>query len=196
MQRIHFHQQGVILPVALVALLVIMIASVGLIRSTDTSTQVAGNLAFKQDAANQGERAALVVQDLFASGALSTIASREADLVASNYYATIQPSHQTGLPAVLMDLDQFDGLFATNNIVDANSQITVRYLVERLCYSVGDVTTSNCVTSTLNSDLGGDAMNLGNQGKASGSDSPVYRLSIRVTGPLNTNAFLQREYSF
>lgn len=190
------HQQGVILPVALVALLVIMIASVGLIRSTDTSSQVAGNLAFKQDAANQGERAALLVQNLFDTGALSNTTNRETDQIANNYYASIQTSHQTGLPNVLMDTSQFDSLFGANNIVDTASQITVRYVVERMCYSDGTVTISNCVTSTLNSDVGGDAMNLGNQGKAIGSDSPIYRLSIRVTGPLNTNAFMQREYSF
>lgn len=196
MHSISTHQQGIILPVALVALLVIMIASVGLIRSTDTTSQVAGKLAFKQDAANQGERAALVVQNLFETGALSNTANRDTDQIASNYYASIQASHQTGLPSVLMDTSQFDGLFGANNIVDATSQITVRYLVERLCYSDGTVTITNCVTSTLNSDVGGDAMNLGNQGKATGSDSPIYRLSIRVTGPLNTNAFIQREYSF
>lgn len=189
-------QQGVILPLAMVALLVMMIASIGLIRSTDTSLQLTGKLAFKQDAVNQVERAVLTMQDLFETGALSNLSDREADHAASNYYASIQPSHQTGLPAVLMDADQFDGLFSGNNIVDNEAKITVRYLIERLCFSDGKVTIAKCATSALSSDTGGDALNLGNQGKAFGSDKPVYRLSVRVTGPLNTNAFMQSEYSF
>jgi len=189
-------QQGIILPIALVALLVIMIASVGLIRSTDTSTQVAGKLAFKQDATNQGERAALAVQEMFETGALRNVADRTTNQFSSNYYASIQPSHQTGLPNVLMDTSQFDSLFGANNIIDASTKMTVRYLIERLCYRDGDVTVSGCLTSTMNSDVGGDALNLGNQGKAVVNENPVYRLSIRVTGPMNTNAFMQREYAF
>ncbi len=189
-------QQGLILPVALIALLVIMIASVGLIRSTDTSQQVAGKLAFKQDAVNQAERASVKVKALFESGALSTLADREQDQLAQNYYASLQQTHSSGLPEILLDTSQFDSAFGSNNITDSSSQITVRYIVERLCFSAGAVTISNCMTSTLNSDTGGDAINLGNQGKATGSDNPIYRLSVRVTGPLNTNAFMQSEYSF
>ncbi len=189
-------QQGLILPIALLALLVIMIASVGLIRSTDTSQQVAGKLAFKQDAVNQAERASLKVQALFESGVLSTLADREQDLLPQNYYASLQQAHTSGLPAILMDTSLFDSAFGSNNITDSSSQITVRYIVERLCFSAGAVTISNCMTSTLNSDTGGDAINLGNQGKATASDNPIYRLSVRVTGPLNTNAFMQSEYSF
>ncbi|OYZ08643.1 MAG: hypothetical protein B7Y32_02005, partial [Methylophilales bacterium 16-45-7] len=41
-------QQGLVLFVALMALVVMSLASVALIRSVDTSSQITGNLAFKQ----------------------------------------------------------------------------------------------------------------------------------------------------
>lgn len=187
---------GFILPVALVALLVIMIASVGLIRSTDTSLQVSGKLAFKQDAVNQAERATEKVKALFETGALTNVVDREQDQLAQNYYASIQVRQANGLPDILLDTSAFDGLFSANNIVDSSSQITVRYVIERLCFAAGEVTLTNCITSTLNSDIGGDAQSLGNQGKVLGIETPVYRISVRVTGPLNTNAFMQSEFSY
>jgi len=188
-------QRGIILPIAMLAVLVMLIASIGLIRSTDTSVQVAGKLAFKQDATNQAERARLKVKTLFESGALSSATDRESDQLAQNYYASIQPSHDTGLPNILMDKSTYDSQFSSN-IADTSAQITVRYIIERLCYDDGAVSITNCITSSLNADIGGDAINLGNQGKAQGSDTPVYRLSVRVTGPQNTNAFMQSEYAY
>ena len=48
-------QRGVVLFFALVALVAIMLAAVALIRSVDTSTIIAGNLAFKQAATTSGD---------------------------------------------------------------------------------------------------------------------------------------------
>lgn len=48
-------QQGVVLFFALVALLAMSLAAVALIRSVDTSTLIAGNLAFKQAATRSGD---------------------------------------------------------------------------------------------------------------------------------------------
>jgi type IV pilus assembly protein PilX len=48
-------QRGVVLFFALVALVIMSLAAVALIRSVDTSTMIAGNLAFKQAAASSGD---------------------------------------------------------------------------------------------------------------------------------------------
>ena len=45
-----FKQQGVVLFIALVALVVMSLAAVALIRSVDTNTLIGGNLSFKQAA--------------------------------------------------------------------------------------------------------------------------------------------------
>jgi len=49
-------QRGVVLFFALVSLVAIMLAAVALIRSVDTSTLIAGNLAFRQAATASGDR--------------------------------------------------------------------------------------------------------------------------------------------
>jgi type IV pilus assembly protein PilX len=158
--KVRHSQQGVVLPITLIALLLLMIASVALIRSTETNLLVSGNLAFKRD------------------------------VIANNYYATIQPTNESGIPTILLDIDNFDGNFSANNIVDEDAQITIRYLIDRMCLSTGKVTISKCARATQNTDIGGDANNLA-LGKASGNDTPVYRVSIRATGPRNTEAFFQ-----
>lgn len=183
-------QHGVVLPITLIALLLLMIASVALIRSTETNLLVSGNLAFKRDVVNQAERAVPAVKTIFESGALSDFKDREEDLISSNYYATTQTTNDSGIPTALLDIATFDGLFSSNNIVDADTQITIRYLIDRMCLSTGEVTVSKCSRATQNTDIGGDAINL-SFGKASGNDTPVYRVSIRATGPRNTEAFFQ-----
>jgi Tfp pilus assembly protein PilX len=48
-------QRGVVLFFTLIALVVMSLAAVALIRSVDTSTMIAGNLAFKQSATTSGD---------------------------------------------------------------------------------------------------------------------------------------------
>ncbi len=48
-------QRGVVLFIALIALVAMSLAAVALIRSVDTSTLIAGNLAFKQTATSSGD---------------------------------------------------------------------------------------------------------------------------------------------
>jgi len=49
-------QRGVVLFVALIALVVMSLAAVALIRSVDTATIIAGNLAFRQSATTSSDR--------------------------------------------------------------------------------------------------------------------------------------------
>ncbi len=193
--NIHKRQQGVILPITLIALLVLMIASVALIRSTETNLLIAGNLGFKRDLINQAERTAPTIKTLFETGALQDQALRLDDALDQNYLASMQASNQSGIPNTLLDVAGFDSQYSSNNIVDTDAQVTIRYLIDRMCLSTGAVTVTKCVTSASGSDTGGDAMNLSGSGKATGNDLPVYRLSIRITGPRNTEAFLQSTFS-
>lgn len=183
-------QQGVVLPITLIALLILLISSVALIRSTDTNLLVSGNLAFRRDIVNQAERAMPTIQALFTSGLLADLNKRQDNQLASNYFATRQASNNNGIPTQLLNIATFDSSFSANNIVDIDTDVTIRYLIDRMCLSTGEVTVSKCTIATQNTDIGGDANNLG-LGKAHGNDTPVYRVSIRATGPHNTEAFFQ-----
>lgn len=189
-------QAGVVLPITLISLMIMLIASVALIRSTDNSLLVAGHVSFKRDIINQAERAMPGIKTQFLTGTLNKISAREGDIKASNYYASIQPSNTNGIPTVLLNTSTFDGLFASNNIVDSSAGITIRYLIDRMCIKTGEVDIANCATVSSTTDVGGDASHLGNEGKASGVDVPVYRISIRVSGPRNTEAFIQSTFSY
>lgn len=188
-------QQGVVMFMTLICLVILLVSSVALIRSTDTNALVAGNLSFKRDIVNQAERAMPMVRDMFLTGILSSSTVRENDVLAQgNYYASIQPTNANGVPNVLLNTATFDTTFPNNNIVDTSAQVTIRYVVDRMCLSAGPVTPTSCSLSRSTTDIGGDALLLP-KGKVTGVDTPIYRISLRVVGPKNTEVFLQSTFT-
>jgi type IV pilus assembly protein PilX len=92
-------QQGVVLFIALIAMVVLSLAGVALIRAVDTTGSVAGNIAFREasiPAVNLAiERA---VDALY----VSKLINQEQDDVAHRYFAKLQAGEKpNGLPAVL-----------------------------------------------------------------------------------------------
>ncbi|MDI1360751.1 hypothetical protein [Methylotenera sp.] len=186
-------QSGVVLFITLVALVIMLIASVALIRSTDTNLLIAGSLAYKRDVVNQAERSLPVIRARFEAGALSSSAAKETDSLANNYYATIQASNAKGIPNILLDTDGFDTTFPNNNITNAAAGITIRYVIDRMCLATGAVSTGKCTVSKAGTD---DGCNVGTcETKLPGPDMPVYRISIRATGPKNTESFIQSTFT-
>ena len=82
-------QRGVVLLFALVALVVMLIAAVALVRSFNTSLFTAGNIAFKRDLLNQGERVVPVVLAQMTSGVLAAPVARSVNVPGNNYSATM-----------------------------------------------------------------------------------------------------------
>ncbi|MDP2229727.1 hypothetical protein [Methylotenera sp.] len=187
-------QSGVVLFITLVALVIMLIASVALIRSTDTNLLISGSLAFKRDVVNQAERSMPSIRTKFTSGVLSTSASKQVNsIVNDNYYATIQPSSALGIPNVLLNTTTFDVAMPNNNITYAGGGITIRYVIDRMCLATGEISPSNCTISKAGTDLGGGKKQI--LGKLSGEDGVVYRISLRATGPKNTEAFMQSTFT-
>ncbi len=187
-------QQGVVLIFALIVLLILAIGAVALLRSVNSSLLSAGNLAFHRDLVNQGEQAVSVVMTEFKTGGppLSG-APTTADFPAANYKSTVLPTNAQGVPLALLDDTAFLGVgSAANDIVPtANSQVTIRYVIDRLCTNTGTAGSPNCVQST-GLPTGGTA----NRNTAVAPPSAtVYRVSVRVTGPRNTQAFLQTTFT-
>lgn len=181
-------QTGIVLIVTLMAMVIMLLASVALIRSTDANLLIAGNMAFKRDLINQGERAIPQIKTLFDTGALKTSSSRNADDPNSNYYATIQPSNKSGVPNVLFTVSGSHDITPTDS-----SGVVIRYVIDRMCLSSGVVDVSRCTVAGSTTDLNAGSSNNGQ--KTSGIDYPVYRITLRVTGPRNTVAYLQTTYS-
>ncbi len=93
--------------IALLVMVALSLAGIALIRSADTATIVAGNLAFKQAAASAVDRSIeQAIEALFdpvADPALSNpvIADKKADLLAQNYFACVQDDAGGCLPPTL-----------------------------------------------------------------------------------------------
>ena len=213
-------QRGVVLLFSLIALVVLLIAAAALMRSFNTSLSMSGNIAFKRDLQNQGERAMDKALAAFrAGGALAGDAARAADLASSNYSATILPTNVQGIPVAL----QSDAAFlakgvATNDITAASEPslqdqgVTIRYIIDRISTSAGSCSAlgpSACLMANNTTPAGGSASKLqsptrtlltGAAAAAAGAapvttGTPVYRLTVRVNGPRDTQAFFQSTFT-
>ena len=198
-------QRGVVLIFALLVLLIMAIGAVAILRSVNSSLLSSGNLAFHRDLVNQAEQAVSSVMTEFKITGLPlgggpTTTNTTASLQAANYSATTLPTNAQGVPLALLDNAAF-ALVATpglapagNDIAGRTSDVTIRYIIDRLCTATPPTviaTSTTCVQST-GLPTGGTA----NRNTAVAPPSAtVYRISVRVDGPRNTQAFLQTTFT-
>lgn len=203
-------QRGVVLLFSLITLVVLLIAAVALVRSFSNSMFTAGNIAFKRDLQNQGERVIPGILNTFTTGALSTAAARGAHLQSANYRAFTLESNAQGVPNVLLDDAAFGAVANSANDVTvtdstgASQQVTIRYVVDRICDQLGADSTlgaGRCMLIDTNIPQGGSSSDWqraeisGVGGAGAVPQQIVYRISVRVTGPRNTQAFFQSTFS-
>lgn len=193
-------QCGVVLFIALIALVVMSLAAVALIRSVDTNTIIAGNLAFRQSAttsADSGFESAIAWLSTNPAG-LDTDSAANAAL---GYYATAALSPTT------TDIiwNDTDSKLATGLGIAAGTDAsgnTIRYVIQRMCRYAGTPTavviagtppTGGCL-------FGAPVAGTSSQGVKSATqagaitkvgDSLMYRITARVTGPQNTISYIQ-----
>ncbi|SEK13956.1 MULTISPECIES: hypothetical protein [unclassified Variovorax] len=197
-------QRGVVLLFCLIVLVILLIGGVALVRSMHTSLAGAGNLAFRRDLASQGEQAASNVLSAFKSGTLKTATLSAASVPAANYSAVELVADTQGIPLVLLaggstpsGADFTGAAFSPGaaDLAGATADISIRYVIDRLCRAAGTATTGTCVYApSSNTVTGGSSQLPASQRPASGI-SPVYRLSVRVTGARATQVFLQTSFT-
>lgn len=194
--------RGAVLLFAMIALVILLIGTVALMRSMNTSMFTAGNFAFKRDLTNQGERAMTTVLALVQSGALGTDATRQANATASNYSAAILPTNDQGIPLALLDDTAFGATgVSSNDITLADMGITVRYVVDRLCAAAGPATQDSCTLAGNLLPAGSSSSELlraedgSSGGVGAAAPQVVYRVSIRVDGPRRTQSFFQSTFT-
>jgi type IV pilus assembly protein PilX len=190
----YLKQQGVVLFFALVALVVMSLAAVALIRSVDTSTLIAGNLASKQSATTSADMGMETAINWMASQA--NLATLNADIATSGYYST-----QAANPVTGFNWDANDSLPATSTATGADvivngtdgSGNTIRYVIQRMCSAVGAPSAANCLFGppgvNTNSSAVMDATRAG--ANVAPDPSPIYRITARVIGVKNTVSYIQ-----
>jgi len=166
-------QQGVVLVIALIALVAISLAGVALMRSVDTSNVVSGNIAFNE--------AAIQVADVGAELALTELNS-QAFVGKAYYYPQLS---QGALPTTWSASKPVPLPGETAN----TASYAVVYMIERMCSDSQAATFGNCKSANLTAingvDSNGNTVAIGWHGQL------FYRITVRVTGPRNTRATSQ-----
>lgn len=187
-------QRGAVLFIALIAMVAIMLAAVALMRSVDTNTVIAGNLAFKQAAtaaANGGlERAIGWMQgvnskylDVGVDPFLDSSHPFNNDNPAAGYYSSMDATLDMTAASTWTDDKSASGG------TDGNGN-TIRYIIQRMCRDPNQVLSeSNCMFSDVTSDT--DSHNTGQPFPKKGGKHPLNRVTVRVTGTRNTVSYIQ-----
>lgn len=192
-------QHGVVLFIALIVLVAMTLAGIGLMRSVYTSNRIAGNLAFQQSATQSADAGVeTAVAWLEDQSAVVPVAPNlpplfnNIDRVAVGdvgYFASRQN------PGANQTWEQFWTVLPANRVntlpADAAGN-TVSYVIQRLCNAVGDPTTGIGCEASPDTASGG-------QGNSKGPGLPglkvptqrYYRITVRVAGPRNTVSFVQ-----
>jgi Tfp pilus assembly protein PilX len=176
-------QAGVVLFIALIALIVMSLAAVALIRSVDTNTMIAGNLSFKQSAlisADSGVETAL--------GWLKNQSALDGNLNAQGYYATSADDAKTLA-------DSSNAKLATGSNINAGldrSGNTIQYIIQRMCKNTGAADTSHCLYGPAGEDQNSKShCDLSNPCLGEPTGALLYRITTKVTGPKNTVSYSQ-----
>lgn len=199
-------QRGVVLFFALIALLAMSLAAVALIRSVDTSTLIAGNLAFKQAATSSG--------DAGIEAAMIWLATAEAANSATNVLNnSVHPFNNTGGAGGSTNNGYYSSVDPTVSLTDGSgiqwddtdstlagtdgSGNTVRYVIQRMC-RVADqpIQSANCLFSAATEDKSGQNIPLPQEvcegaGCPVAGQTPQIRITARTTGPRNTVSYVQ-----
>jgi type IV pilus assembly protein PilX len=175
-------QRGVVLMVALIVLVALTLAGLSMVRSSDTGVVVAGNLSFRQAAAqamDAGVEAAVtaIPSDLVLSG----------NAVAGKYYVyMLADSDGDGIP---------DGANWANafSIADPGglTGYTVRYIIERMCFGGVAIATDLDAEGRCNMEQKSPGFQSNKRGSADlGEFRKInYRITVKVEGPRNTETF-------
>jgi Tfp pilus assembly protein PilX len=193
-------QRGVVLFIALLVMVALSLAGIALIRSADTATIVAGNLAFKQAAASAVDRSfEKAIDDLFnpvASPALPSpvIADKKADSKPRNYFANVRLAADGSIPEIpdeLRSAKAFADAGLNKDLVPEDAAGNKSYyVIERMCRDHEVATNVNCNLSPLSTAYGADAGTQHYEGLVRPGDA-FYRVTVRVEGPRNTVAYAQ-----
>ncbi|MDO8291305.1 MAG: hypothetical protein Q7T29_00355 [Gallionella sp.] len=212
-------QRGVVLFFALIALVIMSLAAVALIRSVDTSTMIAGNLAFKQAATSSGDAGIetaiewLTAAQLAMKNANKNVYKDATHTfnntnAAMGYYSNADPALSLIADPVWDAIDptitytDSGGNIKTIEATDSSSN-TIRFVIQRMCriaYPANDARNipdiNNCLFSSAALDNSGKQIPLPQNvcqgsGCPSAGQTPQIRITVRITGPKNTVSYIQ-----
>lgn len=185
-------QAGNVLLTALIVLVAMSIAAIALVRAFDTSILAAGNIAFRQSTLQSADLAIENARTWLAAQANGTSLDNNSP---SNGYFAWAASTEPGLPDPTTTWQSYpweDPSYA-KTITDTRGTV-ISYVVQRLCSGVGSAnsSTNNCITGDSTGRLSsGENSRTAGARSIVGSTYNYYRVTVRATGPRNTQSFSQ-----
>ncbi len=201
-------QRGVVLLIALIALVAISLAGIALMRSVDAGLMITGNLAFKQTAAQAGDAGTEAAIDWLTtnSGDLG------ADAAPAGYFATWRAAcdllgTRTADPdddvvwAPGDDAQPGCGMVAAAVAADRLPDgYSATYVINRMCDNAGLPNDPAIFCSAYqSSSVGSTSTKSGasyGQMPLSGTTQQYYRVTTRIVGPRNTESIVQAIVGF
>jgi len=198
-------QRGFIVYIALIALLILSLAALALLRTSDTAGVIAGNLAFKQAATGAADTGAER-----AFNELPALATADVD-VPGKYYRLMQAVDADGVPSTV-DWSSVPcwGIAGSSSPVSCTDAASyrVQYVIDRLCSiaptpgEASSTLAAKCVSGPPFASAGGAGTDNSSHAQTtqvfggSGGVSPMrptihYRVTVRVQGPRNTGSTVQ-----
>jgi len=192
-------QNGVVMLVALIVLVVMTMAGIALMRSMDTTNLIAGNMAFKQAAtqtADTGVEAAIGwLEANNASGFLDNDAKTvgyKASTAKNDAYPLGEAFwNQFSAGNGVCYLPIAGGVCSTAPGVANTSGNTMGFMVQRLCAAAGNRNGAGCSIVTGTTVTSGNNEGAGEDQLTGISTSVYYRITVRVVGPRNTVSYVQ-----
>lgn len=176
-------QKGIVLVIALVVLVAMTLAAIALSRSVDITTQIAGNLAYRQSGVQAADAAVEIARDWLIGRDASAL---NAD-IGPSYYAWMDGGG-SGSPTKF-DPTTIDWSNKSGAPKDAAGN-TAAYVIHRMCKASGSVATTSCFGLSPDS-TSQDGHDAGAAEISSSAYFPYYRITVRVIGPKNTVTYVQ-----
>jgi len=225
-------QGGIVLFIALIALVVLSLAGIGFMRSVDTASILAGNLAFNRasvaisDSGMEEARVQLATLDNATVSGRCSLTSPASCLwmngsdmtggraptggtpPSNGYFAWADPTfnYRTFNWGNVTNSDnmtyQFNAAVASWTAAQAAALTgyDIRYVIHRMCEfpwssataaQTGDPAISNCLTTASTGGQSQGSITVSSSQVQTTVSVPLYRITIRVTGPRNSVAYVQ-----
>lgn len=191
-------QQGTMLAISLIILVSMTLAGIAMMRSVDTATIVAGNIAFKQSTTNAADQGIRAAQSWLSTNAGTTTLYTDNNAlgVSSVGYFSSAPSSEPDWSssaswsyAASLNADNPD---ATGN--------TVSYIIHRLCPCSGVAPNATCSGGSGTNICGSTPDSAAATGEGTEQSAPNfftrppathYRVTARAVGPRNSTTVVQ-----
>jgi type IV pilus assembly protein PilX len=174
-------QKGISLIVVLLVLVVMLTTTIGILRNSNASLGIVGNLGFKQNATSVSDQGVEAARTWLRAQAPATLL---AAVAAQAYFPTWN---------IAFDPETFDwDNLSVQSTANDGTGNRVRYVIHRMCALAGatDVANQECVSPTSVS--GNGSKQLGGEGNVfNESLIALFRVTVRVDGPRNTVSYTQ-----